>query len=440
MSPSRSSRWLALASCTAGVAVFLIACLGGSDRSEGTVDSPAGPILAVTGNERGFIRPCGCSLPLLGGIEKRATEMAKLTKKHRGLILASVGDLVAKGGRQQRAKFETFLMAMDEMGYRALAPGRGELLLGLDYLVEQARGFESLAFLALNLTVGGKPVLARQLRIEGSPWILTGLMPAGSRVAGGRVQDPARSLSGLLVTLKESDRRMVLWSGGEKEARSLAASVPAEWQARVVFCFGGGFDAPQVVAGEGKVRLLSVGSKGRHIAVVQPDAKKLLESVNLGGAVPNDPTVTDILEGYRETVREMNLVKTWPRTTAPTTYAGAASCVECHEDTCVALAATGHMKAFAALIRTGDQHDPECVRCHVTGWGIKSGYLGVTETPDLLNVSCEACHGPCSDHVRDQGQTPGGVLGEKFCLVCHDADNSPGFAFEKYWPKMRHPK
>ncbi|MDJ0807219.1 MAG: cytochrome c family protein [Gammaproteobacteria bacterium] len=44
--------------------------------------------------------------------------------------------------------------------------------------------------------------------------------------------------------------------------------------------------------------------------------------------------------------------------------------------------------------------DPTCLRCHVTGLGKPGGFKSLDETPDMLGVQCEMCHGPGSIYTE----------------------------------------
>lgn len=45
--------------------------------------------------------------------------------------------------------------------------------------------------------------------------------------------------------------------------------------------------------------------------------------------------------------------------------------------------------------------DAECLKCHVTGWGRPGGFVSFAETPLLVGVGCESCHGAGSEYLKD---------------------------------------
>jgi len=420
--------------------VGLCACLGaaGEGGIAPTVQPGGGQLFVLTGNEKGFIRPCGCSKPALGGVHRRGTKLEGLRKAEPGLVVLSLGDLVTQGGQQQRLKFESFLMSMAMMGYAAVAPGKGEFSLGVDYLAGM-RTFAGFPMIGLNVLRDGQPFFQPSVRPGDGSVVVTGLVAPFVGVDGVTVTPPAPALRRFFESLDpEKVRALVLFNGAEKDARALARTVPETWRSRTVISFGGSYDGPSELK-DTELPVISVGSKGRFLAYVRPGAEQVLSAFRLEEDIPGHPDISAVLEGYRQSLASEKLVEKAPRRKSEIAYVGDAACIECHEDSCKTLDSTPHEHAWSSIKATNDHHDPECVMCHVTGWGDSSGFISEAQTPKFINVTCEACHGPGARHSKIQDRTVNGELGKRFCLKCHDIDNSPQFSFDKYWPKIAHP-
>lgn len=116
-------------------------------------------------------------------------------------------------------------------------------------------------------------------------------------------------------------------------------------------------------------------------------------------------------------------------------FLGSAACRTCHAAVYARWRASGHARDFAGLL-PADRTVVACLRCHVTGYGERTGYLATAGVPDLANVGCEACHGPGADHGRSAhpGLVPTLTGGEcppceinRICRLCHTPERSPGF-------------
>ncbi len=108
-------------------------------------------------------------------------------------------------------------------------------------------------------------------------------------------------------------------------------------------------------------------------------------------------------------------------------YVGAKKCRLCHLKQHKTWKQSQHASNFDALIGP-ERSDPDCVRCHVTGFGKPGGFVSEEETPGLTNVGCESCHGPGSVHVKvaknapDTGEWDTRVdrVPQNACVQCHN--------------------
>ncbi len=121
-------------------------------------------------------------------------------------------------------------------------------------------------------------------------------------------------------------------------------------------------------------------------------------------------------------------------------FAGAEACVICHEQPHATWSLTQHAYAFDTLVEHGADRDPECLPCHTVGWDQKGGYQRDAAVPvtHLEGVQCENCHGRGLEHSKTSAKTALKPVTPSTCVSCHDEENSEGFKYASFWPKIAH--
>ncbi len=123
----------------------------------------------------------------------------------------------------------------------------------------------------------------------------------------------------------------------------------------------------------------------------------------------------------------------------------AKNCKVCHAEQAKVWSTLKMAKAFSSL-NDQQQKDPKCIKCHVTGFGEKTGFKSLSETPKLADVQCEACHGPASLHMKvpinDKQKRRATIKKptKEDCLKCHNKEypDFKGFDYEKQRAKIQH--
>lgn len=181
------------------------------------------------------------------------------------------------------------------------------------------------------------------------------------------------------------------------------------------------------------------------------------EMLPVGPELKHDPEVIGLLAEYIDRLKILVASTAFrPKTKdlyiPPANYVTAASCYECHTSQYEQWKNTGHAHAFDTLEEKDRDFDPDCQRCHTTGFRFISGFVTPRGSPHLKHVQCESCHGPGGDHARNPagpasgsdtaggGEEPDryGVITEASCKTCHTPHNSPDFDYEKYLEKVKH--
>jgi peroxiredoxin/nitrate/TMAO reductase-like tetraheme cytochrome c subunit len=117
-------------------------------------------------------------------------------------------------------------------------------------------------------------------------------------------------------------------------------------------------------------------------------------------------------------------------------YTGSEVCGVCHRSEHETWSLTTHATAFPTLVKHGADSDPECVSCHVVGYGKPGGFVSAQETGDLENVGCESCHGRGGPHLSPDFVTEDDYA--PLCEGCHDKKHSLGFDYATFLPIVSH--
>ena len=116
---------------------------------------------------------------------------------------------------------------------------------------------------------------------------------------------------------------------------------------------------------------------------------------------------------------------------APDRYVGTPMCGVCHTEELGSWLVTHHAVAWRTLEVRGKQTDDACTSCHVTGSGQPGGWGGDPDSA-LVDVGCEACHGPSGPHDGSATEAT------STCAQCHDPKHSIAFSVAKGLPLIDH--
>ena len=130
-------------------------------------------------------------------------------------------------------------------------------------------------------------------------------------------------------------------------------------------------------------------------------------------------------------------------------YVGNLKCRLCHREFFLGRKKDPHDYAMEDLVEQGYEDKPRCLACHTTGYGVPTGFTNIEDTPRLVNVQCEGCHGPGNVHIQiaKRKKTGGGFLAgadnpgrvKNMCRSCHtERWNRSYDDLESAYVKYRH--
>lgn len=418
-------------------------------------------VIVLSGQTHGYLQPCGCSYPQLGGLVRRYNFLEWLkTNKGWTVIPLEMGDIMAPKSQQPQQteiKFEVNMKALETMGYVAYGLGETEIKADLTntlavFTAQQKNARPVPVTLNLQNAAGpGQPFFnlgVRQYIVVNAPKANVGVTslvgPTFQKFAAGQggVQffQNGQIVPPGLVSLKADKAEFVvlLYQGTRKEAKAAAQFCndeakknPKAAQVYIVVHPDEEEAPPGTMEPVLPANLVTTGHKGRYVGVVgvwkQPNGgfETKYELVAMGpewttpkAKEPGHPIMQLMEKEYAARVAKMNLAERYPRFDHITQlelkakggdakFVGSDRCIDCHESAGQVWANTGHSHAFDTLVKDVNpglrDKDGECIVCHSVGFMNTTGYLDRNnkgKTNDRLkHVGCEACHGPGSMHA-----------------------------------------
>ena len=439
---------------------------------------PPAAVLVVSGQQNGYLQPCGCTDGQLGGLGRRYDLIEKLRARGWPVTAVDLGNLIhepagSRGGPQQeKIKFDTALKALAAMKYAAVAVGPEDLKLGIGETLGLLLNQKSPYFLSANLrpTDGFEEAVRTAMVVADGP-VKIGVTAVIEPAAYEALADPDKALlftlktpdevlPGVVAQLENNSAIQVLLAQGSPEfARALATRYPGFDLVVSTAKFDDPDERPEILNG-GKTTLINVGRKGKYAGVVglypgqTPTVEfhlQALEGKSFREAEPMRALVDDQFPSVLKAIGVVENFARVPNTAYPTgaAYVGAETCQSCHPNTFAKWSTTKHAHAYDVLTnpKRNREADAECISCHTTGFGYQTGWVSTEKTPYLKGNQCENCHGPGSLHNSDpdnlayrQPMVRTAEMADKggFCVSCHNEDNDPHFKFDSRYAQIYH--
>jgi hypothetical protein len=308
---------------------------------------------------------------------------------------------------------------------RAARDSKGEVLDFPDYVLENVGGVKVAMVGLLNHRVALPATVVDSVRIGHMEKYLVGFLPQIS---------------------KEADVVIALAHCGSVERARLVAVAFEDLDVVIAGHVEPANPGPEEI---NETIVAYVRGQGRYIGRLdlQLDENKSIvgfqhEAVPVAPSLPDDPDVLGLLSEYIDRLRVLVSSTAFRPTEKDlrepeTHYVTSDACTDCHPEQYKQWKETPHAHAFESITESNRDFDPDCQKCHTTGFRYLSGFVTPRGTPQFKHVGCEACHGPARDH-RDNPTAGYGKITEDTCLDCHTKHNSPEFEYEKYLRKIRH--
>lgn len=457
--------------------------------------SAAAPDILAFGDLRGYVEPCGCDPETdLGGLGRLYQFVSEQRKIVPGGLVVDLGNNFPTGDKDPAETKAAKARAIEE-GLRAVAAdatlvrSASHSAVPNPVLSNSAPVSKGSAARIEGSAAGskGSSSIPRSLIRKGT-LILGVLGPEESKLARPIDEELIKELKGIIAEAAAPRGVVLLYAGADRGLQRLRTALPSatfirsnrqpadaipdqkERQQPGLLLHQGVYSVPSF--GQGLLALGAFNTAPLELPVKRPGQLPAAKSSSaMAGSTPGlgalsqlkapfawltrefrlrqlagDPMVK-VLDAYknqaREDFRASARRKANERAASTIPYAGAHACQSCHPAEYQIYQKSAHAHALDTLKGKGQDENGECVSCHVVGYDETGGYIDQKHTPRLAGVQCETCHGPRKAHTRNPMAGKGKATQSSamaVCTSCHHPPHSSAFAFEDYWPKIRHGK
>ena len=436
------------------VLVLPLSLLAGSRDSGAAAPAsrlPAKLIVIGTTDLKGRTSPCGCHTPK-GGFARSASVLDSLRAAGAAFLYVDAGGgFPDQDGRSDLAEF--MYRSLSALEPAAVGVGPRDLRHGAQFLQQLARDTK-LPVICANLVdrASGKRLFpaSRVVTVQGVKVGLFALIGERWDLGAARdsvaVTDPENAAHEVVLALRAQGAQVIVLLSqlGKVGGEDLASAVPGI-DAVIL-----GHDVPIFERGRrvGDAMLSYSGELGQHLGVIHIalDASGHanggdVEVRSLGPDVREQPATLARVKGFEdafnERMRQEMLVMRGgdDQDSDPVDhFVGVAVCARCHEPEAAQWRTTAHSLAWDTLVREKKDATPECITCHVVGFGQPGGFRTAGLTPGLMNVQCENCHGVGTQHRDGWLQE----LSPLTCQNCHRDEHDPEFNYERKLALVTH--
>jgi len=385
----------------------------------------------------------------MGGMARRATKISQVRDAGTAVIVLEGGGFTGPEDELRTLKFETMLLAFQQMGYDAIAIGIPEILMVADgHKAWETLQSSGLPVTTLNLSFNGQVVAEKPLIIERD-----GIRAAvfslflGEEIPEGlaqywHVEAPDRVIKRALPYARKNSDFIIAFLYGTKVqvdqfvARHRGMDIVVDaMNRRPAF-------KPMRV---NDALVLSAGDGGRYLGRIDArlvDGHWAFEAslVALTRSVKEDEKLKGTYWAYLKRIRDILMEREKDRVRVA--QAGlppmptAEDCLGCHEEIYNRWKQTRHAAAMLSLMDQNQDCNPECLPCHAVGYR-EGGFTSVSRTPEYGGVQCVSCHGHMEEHMNyhegllDQEPFAPQEVTEAVCLYCHTDQRDGDFVFER---------